>query len=449
MLDFFSFSVLSVVFVFGTVVVVHEFGHFFVAKLFKIRVDAFAVGFGPRLFGFRKGETEYKLCAIPLGGYVKMAGETPGEDLTGSVEEFLSRPKWQRFLVAVMGPVMNVVLAVFLLTALFYFRYEVEAYQTEPVVVGVIETESPAERAGIWPGDRVVAVADKDHPNWEQFSLEVATSANRELPLKIQRQGQTLLKMVPVESQGRNHLGYLGVYPFSPELMTVKKVLPGKPAELAGMKAGDRILKIGDVDLRRDGKDLADVLKHSTGELLPFVVLRDGQEVELQVKPYVDAASNRRMIGIERDFPKMVVKELSLTQAFQTSVQQNIKFAGLIFDILQRLFRREVSMRMLSGPIGIAQESGRAARSGFSTLLMLMAAISLNLAVINLLPIPILDGGVIAIILVEALIRRDLSLTVRERITQVGFVLLILLAVIVTYNDIVKILPASLEKYLP
>ena len=175
MLDFVSSHILSVIFVFGTVVIIHELGHFAVAKLLKIRVEAFAVGFGPTLFGFRKGETEYKVCAIPLGGYVKMTGENPGEDLTGSIEEFLSRPKWQRFLVAVMGPVMNILLAVLLLTGIYYFKYEEPAVLLEPVVAGIVQYDSPAEKAGILPGDAIVAVNGRRNPIWDQFLLDVLT----------------------------------------------------------------------------------------------------------------------------------------------------------------------------------------------------------------------------------------------------------------------------------
>ena len=450
MLEFFSANILSVVLVFGTVVIIHELGHFVVAKLLKIRVEAFAIGFGPRLLGFRKAETDYRVCAIPLGGYVKMAGENPSEDLTGGIEEFLSRPKWQRFLVAVMGPVMNILLAIVLLTAVFYHKFETPAWLSEPVVVGIIESNSPAEKAGILPGDRIVAIDNKRNLTWEEFSLEVATSANRPLEMEISRQGQTIRKTITPETQGKHHGGYLGVFPYSPSLSVVKNVMSGKPAAEAGMRAGDRIIKVGDVELEKAGKDLADVLNLSKDEVVSIGVLRQGQQLELKVKPYLDKVTNRRMIGIERDqTQRMIVKNLTVAEAFRESIKQNVKFTSLIFDILQKLFKHEVSIRMMSGPIGIAQQSGFAAKSGFVDLVFLMAAISLNLGIMNLLPIPVLDGGIIAIILVETLIRRDLSLRLRERITQVGLVVLILLAVIVTYNDIIKVLPASLEKYFP
>jgi len=453
MLQFFSSNVLSVLFVFGTVVIIHEFGHFFVAKLLGIRVDAFAVGFGPRLFGFKRGETDYKVCAIPLGGYVKMAGENPHEDLTGSIEEFLSRPKWQRFLVAVMGPVMNVVLAVLLLAGLYYHKHEVPAWLSEPVIAKIIEKDSPADRAGIMAGDRITAIGEKQDPNWEDFSIEVATSADRALDLEIERDGKRRRLGVTPEPQGRNRSGYLGISPFPASLVRVKEVRKGEPAAAAGILPGDKLVKVGRYDLDKVTKELPEILQLDTDEVVPIVVSRNGQLLELKVRPYLDPHTHRRMIGIgiEADPTqfKMIVKKLTIGQSFQESIKQNAKFATLIFDILRKLVRREVSLRMIEGPIGIARQSGQAAKSGFDDLLFLMAAISLNLGIMNLLPIPVLDGGVIAIIVIETLIRRDLSLNLRERITQVGFAVLILLAVVVTYNDIIKTLPASLEKYFP
>jgi len=450
MLEFLSANVLSVIFVFGTVVIIHEFGHFLVAKLLKIKVEVFGVGFGPRLFGFRKGETDYRVCAVPLGGYVKMAGENPSDDITGSIEEFLSRPKWQRFLVAVMGPIMNICLAVFLLAGLFYHKFEIPAWLDEPVVVGIIDSNSPAERVGLLPGDLVNAAGNKKGPTWEEFSIVVATSAGRPLELQVVRGGRTIPITVVPEPQGRQRIGYLGISPFDPSEQIVRSVLKGKPAAQAGIQPGDKITKIGDVDLEKAGKDLRDALQHTSTEVVPVTVLRQGETLTLEVRPYFDKAANGRMIGIERGrSPKMKVRNLTIGQAFTESAKTNIKFTGLIFEILQKLLKREVSVRMLEGPVGIARQSGMAAKSGFSDLLYLMAAISLNLGIFNLLPIPILDGGVITLILIETLIRRNLSLKLRERITQVGFALLILLAAIVTYNDIVRSLPSSLEKYLP
>jgi regulator of sigma E protease len=329
-------------------------------------------------------------------------------------------------------------------------KFEEPAFLNEPVVAGIIEYDSPGERADIRPGDKIIQVNDLRNPSWDQFALEVATSANRPMKLEILRSGETIEKVITPQIQGRSRGGYIGVFPFDTPFTTllVKGVASGKPAAQAGIQPGDKITKIGDLDLEKEGKDLADVLRKNKDEVVRLTVVRRDQELTIPVRPYKEG--DRRFIGIERDFvQRLNVKTLTFNQALHESVSRNIQFTGLIFDILQRLFKREVSLRMLEGPIGIARQSGIAAKSGFSDLIFLMAAISLNLGIMNLLPIPVLDGGVIAIILIETLIRRDLSLPIRERITQVGFVVLLLLAVVVTYNDIIKTLPSSLEKYFP
>jgi regulator of sigma E protease len=448
MIDF-TWSVLSIVVVFGTVVVVHELGHFAAAKYFKIRVEAFSVGFGPRLFGFRRGETDYKVCAIPLGGYVKMAGENP-DDVSGGVEEFLSHPKWQRFIVAVMGPVMNGLLAVVLLTGLFYHRYEVPIWPREPVVLGLLKADSPARKTDLRPGDRIVAVAHKKNPTWEEFLLEVTISPGVPLQLQVERERQTFALTLVPEARGRDKAGYLGIAPFELASVMVRDVLAGKPAAEAGMLPGDRVVKVGGVELNKVGLDLVDALAENQDPVISMTVLRNGQEVELEVAPYRDETTQRRMIGVLLSpVPRTTIQQLSLPEALDASVERNIKYGGLLFEFLHRLLRGTAPMSMVGGPIAIAKQSSMAAKSGITDLIMFIAVISINLGIVNLLPIPILDGGVIAIILVESLVRRDLSLNVREKVTQVGFIMVILLVVAVTYNDIIKSLPASLAKYFP
>ncbi len=449
MIDF-IWSVLGVVVVFGTIVVVHELGHFAAAKFFKIRVEAFAVGFGPRLFGFRRGETDYKVCAIPLGGYVKMAGENP-EDVTGGVEEFLSHPKWQRFIVAIMGPVMNGLLAVVLLTGpLFYHRYEVPIWPREPVVVGLVKADSPARKTDLRPGDRIIALGQRKHPTWEEFLLEVSISPGIPLQLQAEREGQTFAVTLVPEPRGPDKTGYLGIAPFDLASVMVRDVLAGKPAAEAGFLPGDQVINVGGVELSKAGLDLADALAKNQDPVVSMTVLRNGQEVELEVAPYVDKTTQRRMIGVMLNpMARTTIKQLSLLEALDASVERNIKFGGLIFEFLHRLLRGKAPMSMVGGPIAIAKQSSLAAKSGITDLIMFIAVISINLGIVNLLPIPILDGGVIAIILVESLVGRDLSLNVREKVAQAGFIMVILLVVAVTYNDIIKSLPASLGKYFP
>ncbi len=448
MIDF-LWGVVAVLVVFGTVVVVHELGHFGAAKFFKIRVEAFSVGFGPRLIGFRRGETDYKVCAIPLGGYVKMAGENP-DDVTGGVEEFLSHPKWQRFIVAVMGPVMNGVLAVVLLTGLFYHRYEVPLWPREGVVVGLIKSDSPALGSDLKPGDRIVAAGARHNPTWEDFLLEVSISPGIPLQMQVQRGGKTFPLTLTPEARGRDSAGYLGIAPFELASVRVQDVLAGKPAAEAGILPGDQVVKVGGVLLSQAGLDLVDAMDRNHDPVIPITVLRNDRELDFQVTPYVDETTQRRMIGVMlTPMARTTVKQLSLLEALDASIERNIRFGGLLFEFLHRLFRGTAPVSMVGGPIAIARQSSLAAKSGISDLILFIAVISINLGIVNLLPIPILDGGVIAIILIESLVGRDLSLSVREKVTQVGVVMVILLVVAVTYNDIIKSLPASLGKYFP
>ncbi len=284
MIDF-LWGVLAVLVVFGTVVVVHELGHFGAAKFFKIRVEAFSVGFGPRLFGFRRGETDYKVCAIPLGGYVKMAGENP-DDVTGGVEEFLSHPKWQRFIVAVMGPVMNGVLAVVLLTGLFYYRYEVPVWPRESVVVGLIKSDSPALQSDLRPGDRIVVAGARQNPTWEEFLMEVSISPGVPLQMEVQRGEQTFPLTLTPAARGRDSAGYLGIAPFELASVQVQQVLAGKPAAEAGILPGDQVVKVGGVVLSQAGLDLVDAMGRNQDPVIPITVLRNGRELEFQVTPY-------------------------------------------------------------------------------------------------------------------------------------------------------------------
>jgi len=424
--------------VLGIIIVIHEMGHFLVAKFFKIKVETFSVGFGPRLLGFRRGETDYRISAFPLGGYVKMAGETPSDTITGEAYEFMSKPKWQRFLVAAAGPAMNVILAVGLLTGLYVYGTELPEFMSGLAIVGVVERGSPADAAGIRSGDQVVAVDGKANPNWQDIQTRVLTSAGRLIPLSVQRQGQRVDTTVTPIRKGSEEAGFIGMGPMIRTI--VGAVNPGSPAAMAGMQAGDEIVRVNGVDLRTSGRSIQDTIQGIPEKTFPIAVLRQGHEVELQVSPATQGG--RKMIGIQIQWPTTKIK-LGLVDAVGKSVQTNIESATLIFQVLGRLFKREASMKQLDGPIGIIRVSGQALEQGFSTLLTLMALISLNLGVLNVLPIPILDGGVMLLLLVESLMRRDLSLRMKERIVQVSFVFLLMLTVIVLYNDVVKLLPPT------
>jgi len=424
--------------VLGIIIVLHELGHFLVAKFFKIKVETFSVGFGPRLIGFRKGDTDYRISAFPLGGYVKMAGDTPSDTLTGEAHEFLSKPKWQRFLVAAAGPLMNILLAVGLIAGLYMYGTDVPEFLVGQAVVNVVEPGSPADKAGIKPGDQIVSFDGRERPDWQAVQNTVITSAGRELPIVIERDGNRMDLTLTPQRKGREEAGDAGMYPFYRQL--VQDLQPNSPALVAGIQRGDEIIRVNGIDIRNSGRTLQQIIQQIPDETFPVTVLRGGKEIEMKVTPVMQ--ENRRMIGIVLQWPTVHIK-LGTLAAMQKSIETNKENAALIFQVIGRLLKREASVKQLDGPIGIISYSGRAYQEGFVTLFMFMALISLNLGILNIMPIPILDGGVMLLLIIESLMGRDLSLRMKERIVQASVVFILMLMVIVLYNDVVKLLPPS------
>lgn len=424
--------------VLGAIIVIHEAGHFFVAKLFKIRVETFSVGFGPRLLGVRYGDTDYRLSALPLGGYVKMSGENPGDEVTGDPHEFMSKPKWQRFLVAFAGPAMNGVLAVGLLAGLYMYGVS-EQRPPEDTVVGIVDEGSPAESAGIQPGDRIVEFDGEADPNWSDIQLEVMLGPDIPVSLTVERGDRLIETTLTPDRQGPRETGYAGFAPDQAGTAVVAYTMDNSPAEQAGLEVGDEIVGIDDTDLRgAPSQRVVEALQESQGDSVSLTVIRDGETVYLDAEPVVDETTGNRVLGIQIDGPWVQV-QLGPIDALNASLRWNAANAVLIFDILGRLIRREASMRAIDGPIGIINETGRRFEQGIPQLITLIVIISLNLGVINLLPIPILDGGVMLLLLIEGVMRQDLSLAVKERIAQVSFVFLLTLIVFVLYNDVVNL----------
>jgi len=424
--------------VLAIIVVIHELGHFLVAKLFKIRVETFSVGFGPRLVGFRRGETDYRISAFPLGGYVKMAGENPTDTMTGAPDEFSSKPRWQRFLVAAAGPAMNVVLAVGLLTALFMYGTEVPAFAEGDAIIGAVEKGSPAEVAGILAGDRIVAIDGKQSPNWEDVEGRVLTNADRKISVVLNRNGKTVETSVTPVRQGKSETGYAGFRPHLQETNVIASIVRPSPADSAGLQPGDEIIAVNDVPIQsQSGKEIRESIRSlsEAQEPFPLTFLRNGERKEVKVSRIV--RDGERIVGIGFVTPTIVIKE-SFSPAFRRSVAKNVEYGTLIFQVLGKLVRREMSMKSVDGPIGIVRVAGQSYQAGFAPLLMLVAMISLNLGLMNLLPIPILDGGVMLLLALEGLMGQDLSLRIKERIVQVSFVFLLTLMAFVLYSDVVK-----------
>lgn len=426
-------SVWAFLFVLGVLVFVHELGHFLLARWNGVRVLTFSLGFGPKLLKFQRGDTEYCISAIPLGGYVKMAGESPDDPRSGSSDEFMSKTKWQRFQILIAGPVMNILLALIVMTGVIYTGATVPAYDTLPAVVGKVLPDSPAERAGIRPGDVIVSVAGSEVETWEQLQFRVLPRANRDVEIIVRRDGQRQTLNVVPEAQTKYEIGDIGIGPdVHPELT---QVMGGSPAESAGLLAGDVILSANGLDTTNH--PLVDTISKSPGQPVALVVRRGDRQLDLAVTPRDEGGVGR--IGVQFSPFETRTIEPTFLQAIGMSVDQNIQWSTMILEMLGGLLTADTSPKQLMGPLGIAEVAGGAASVSWVALFGTMAMISLNLGLLNLLPIPILDGGHIAILAIEGLARRDFSLIVKERMLMAGFAMLMALMVTVIYNDLTRV----------
>jgi regulator of sigma E protease len=437
-------TLLSFIFVLGVLVFVHELGHFLAAKRVGIKVLKFQLGFDPTVVRFRRGDTEYGIGALPLGGYVKMAGESPDQARTGRADEFLSKTKWERFQVLIMGPVMNLLLAFVLTAVVLYQGVERAAYENQPVVIGAVAADSAGAKAGLAPGDRIVAVNDRKVNTWEDLYLAIGTRPNRETNITFVRNGVEMTRAatptVP-PGQGRFEVGDLGVMPnVHPHIALVHE---GEPAEKAGLKANDVVLAINGETITFASQLREAIAKHPDQQI-SVSVLRSGQSMTLSAVPRKRDTSGFLGIDIGDD---VVREKPGAFAAVGLSLEKNLQWGGMIFETIWGLLTRETSPKQLMGPVAIAQLSGESAQLGWIALLSLMASISLNLGLLNLLPIPILDGGHIFIMGLEGLARRDFSVRVKEKMLLAGFVVLMMLMVTVIYNDLTRI--SWIERLMP
>jgi regulator of sigma E protease len=438
-------NIVAVVFVLGVMIFVHELGHFLAARYFDVRVEAFAFGFGPRLFGFKRGETDYKVCLLPLGGYVKMSGAEHLGEATGDERDLPSKPRWQRLIIAAMGPVFNVILAILLPAGLFMVQYERLAFFLEPATLGYVDEGSPADLAGIREGDTVVEINRRATPTWEAVKLAEIAAANSTIDVTVERGGERLHLPVKLGADPETGIGDAGWSESAP--VRLDGITPGMPADQAGLQDGDILVSVNGEPILSSRK-VPVLIAASEGKPVALEVRREGQVHNLEVTPIFteyEGSDATWRIGVRRVGPdyERIETTMGFVEAFRESIDQNRKNGSLILNFLVGLFEQRMSPKQLAGPIGIGQLAGDAARSGWPDLIMLMSVISLNLAIFNMLPIPILDGGTITLLLMEMVWRKDLSITVKEHIWNAGLVFLMILIAFVMYNDIVKSLPAS------
>jgi len=439
-------TIVQLLLVLGLMVLVHEFGHFIVAKWCGVRVETFAVGFGKRVVGIRRGGTDYQINVLPLGGYVKMAGEIPGEEISNDPGELNNHPRWQRMLIALAGPVANFVLAFGLMIGVCMTHYEVNEYQAGPAVTDYISPASPVAATGIHTGDTIVSFDGIENPNWDDVFNEAALNLNRKVPISFVHDGNRVNTSLDISTSETSPDQFdpftLG---FVPKMQTtpvkVSALVAGQPAEKAGLKPGDQIVSIDRLPVHSVNSLLA-YMQDQKGKPAMLDVLRDGQHVAIPITPAlsdVGDGTQAYRLGFEFVPPPVKVERLSFARSARISWTFNKKSSRLIFDVLKGMFERHISVKSLSGPIGIAQVVHQAAKLGWMPLIQTMAGISINLGIFNLLPFPILDGGMIFLLLVESAFQRDLPMPIKERIYQVAFVCILLFAAMVIFNDITKL----------
>ncbi|HMD30741.1 MAG TPA: RIP metalloprotease RseP, partial [Candidatus Acidoferrales bacterium] len=414
----------AMVLVVGIMVLVHEWGHFIVARLCGVRVEVFSIGFGPRLTGWRRGPTDYRISALPLGGYVKMAGDTPEEERTGSPDEFLSKPRWQRALIIVAGPSMNVISALVIFFLIFYgYGIPQSAYKFQPPVLAGVLGDSPAARAGLRAGDRLVEVNHVPTATWEDVDKALdAGQHNDHVDLVYERAGQRAAVTSQADPAKRDSFFASSLLGYPEDPVQVDLVSPGLPADRAGIKDDDRILSVdGAPVLSQD--QFVETIRNSGGKVLNIAVQRGQQTLTIPVQAQQDTLPDGRKtwrIGVGPAPTDFRYHRLSLWESVDRAGEQTFGLTGLIFGTVAQLVSGRASIKEVEGPVGIMRYAGQAAKRGIYALAFLTAGISLNLAILNLLPIPILDGGHILLLCLEGIRRRDFSQVFRERFLQVG-----------------------------
>ncbi|GAC1621364.1 MAG: RIP metalloprotease RseP [Candidatus Acidiferrum sp.] len=429
----------------GVLITVHEWGHFIVARLFGVRVDVFSIGFGPRLFGVKRGATDYRVSAIPLGGYVRMAGQdlsevdSAGPAPTGAPDELTSKPRWQRALISLAGPVVNLILPIFLF-GVFYWVHGTPypQYLDQPAVIAGLSQNDPLAHLGVNTGDRIVAVNGVSTPTWEKADEKILDPANDLLHLTTEHQGTT--RIVDVHAKELADPKVLGSYHPIPPL--IDEIAKGDPAHRAGMKSGDLIVSVNDRAIA-NFPELVDIIQRSNGGPLKVSVLRDAKPVLLTMQAKWISDKDGKFayrIGIGPKIP-VAYKKVSVSTAFGEALQETWSGTVQLLSTVSKLVTGKLSVNQLQGVVSIADQSGQAMERGSLFVVNMMAIISLNLGILNLLPIPILDGGNILLLSIEGLLRRDMSMAFKIRFVQAGLVFLLLVFTVVMKNDIMRRLP--------
>jgi regulator of sigma E protease len=526
-------AIIAFIFVIGVLVFIHELGHFLLAKWSGVRVEKFSLGFGKKLFGFRKGETEYLICALPLGGYVKMYGEgsegnfivdrvDPGSDADRaglksgdrivSIDglELTSFPRWRqlqatlgkepekdylivierddkkfelttkahilecadaysekeyprgfstqplfnRLLIVVAGPFMNFLLPFVFLPIVFMIGITVPAYLEQSPVIGYIKAGSQAARAGFQKGDKILEIGGDKVSDWKDVNMELQTNPDALLNIKVERDGgtKTITVKAVASSEGIVSIGFS-----EPLKAKVGSVIDGTPADKADLKKGDEILEINGKKIA-DWDGLSATIKQDAGKEITLLINRQGNLITKRITPETSVETGKGAIGIS-PYQEEIVKKYGFFEAIVHGVKEAagmiVEVAGLLFGFLYKLVTGKIALstagKSLAGPILIAKVSGAAAKNGIAQLLQFTCFISINLAIINLFPIPMLDGGHVLYILIESIKRKPLSQRTLEISQRIGLTILIFIMFLAIYNDISRVkgdIVESLSKVL-
>ena len=425
----------------GVLITIHEFGHFIFAKMFGVKVEVFSIGFGPPIFKWKGKETVYQIALIPLGGYVKMYGEdSMTEPVQGEVDKsayndprsFHSKPKWQKILIAFAGPLFNIVFAIFAFTSAYMIGITKPTYLEKPVIIGYVEPNSLAQEIGLKEGDKIIAIDGEPVKNWRDLTIKLGMKMGKKATLTVLRDGKKLQITINIPEDMKKLS--LGISP--PIEPIIGAIEPNSPAEKAGLKVGDKILAINNKPIK-SWYEILDYIKKTKGEPIKLLVKRGNKTLTIEVKPKFDKKLGRYIIGIAPKSDFKVVK-YGFIDALKKSLEKSYELTISLWEVIKGLITGEVSFKTLGGPIAIAKFSGQALESGISTFLFSMGFISLQLGYLNLLPIPVLDGGLIAILLIEMIIRRDLPEKAKEILAYIGFALIGTLMLFVIFNDIMR-----------
>ncbi len=427
----------------GILVFVHELGHFCVAKYCGVKVLKFSLGFGPKLVSRQWGETEYMICAIPLGGYVQMLGEgggDQGEDSTLDPAEehrsFAGKSVGRRMAIVAAGPIMNLVLPFLVLPLAYLVGVNLPTYLDEPPCIGYVVPESEAAVAGFRAGDCIVAISDRPVATWTDTGPALVNSAGLPVRFAIERDGVTDEIVLAAENGTLEGLQSIGLLPHQEPV--IGGLAPDMPAAEAGLLEGDRIVSIAGRQIL-SWYELKDVIQLSGGEPTVFEIARGEERLSVTLVPRKQPGGNDYLVGIAPHQPSEF-KRFPLWQAIKAGADRSMELIELTLVFIQKLFAGHVSSSNIGGPITVVQIAGQAAQTNLSSILSVLAFLSIQLGILNLLPIPILDGGHLFFYLFELVFRRPISLRAREWAQQIGLILLILLMVLAFYNDIVRII---------